>query len=163
MLQSGGGGGGAATAVPLWRPAAFRHWVLCARLLQGSASTLVIGERSSTLRQRYCVGAPSCPLIYMRDTHQYQNKLISPRLHLSVSCSNPVGLSDNSVELWDHSGAASAPLRRCRSTERCLLYSLAAFGDSPETLRFATTVIDSLNLNAAALHSVNDRACAGSA
>ncbi|XP_029118842.1 uncharacterized protein [Elaeis guineensis] len=50
-----------------------------------------------------------------------------------------LGLSDNSVALWDLS--MSNVVSRVKSSERCLLYSMRMWGDSMKTLRVASGTI----------------------
>lgn len=50
-----------------------------------------------------------------------------------------VGLSDNSVALWD--ARESNVVHRVRSSERCLLYSMRMWGESMEALRVASGTI----------------------
>ncbi|PKA51529.1 Dynein assembly factor with WDR repeat domains 1 [Apostasia shenzhenica] len=51
-----------------------------------------------------------------------------------------VGLSDNSVALWDLNGSSSAA--RVKSEERCLLYSMRMWGESVKALRIASGTIN---------------------
>lgn len=50
-----------------------------------------------------------------------------------------VGLSDNSIALWDISGPNV--VSRVKSSEICLLYSMRLWGDNKETLRVASGTI----------------------